>query len=65
MPEFRLTRFFRSWTEFFWNNRKKLSQFGHNVRKGRQVNTTVPASFNIITGQMTNVSAKKNGVQHI
>ena len=32
------------------NDRKKLSQFGHNVRKGRPVNT-VTTSFNIITGR--------------
>jgi len=29
----------------FFNDRKKLSQFGHNVRKARLVNT-VTASFN-------------------
>ena len=39
-------------TNFFSNDRKKISQFGHNVRKHRQVNT-VMASFNILAGQMT------------
>jgi len=37
---------------------KKLSQFGRNVRKGKLMNT-VTASFNIITGLMTEMSQRK------
>jgi len=52
--------FFWSETEFFLNDRKKLSQFGHNVRKYRVANT-VTASFNSKYGTNDrNVSAKKN-----
>ena len=43
---------------FFLNDRKKLSQFGHNVWKGRLVNT-VMTSFNTIMGQMTKISQVK------
>jgi len=46
------TVFFTQRPNFLKNDRKKLSQFGHNVRKGRLVNT-VTASFNTIMGQMT------------
>jgi len=43
----------------FWNDRKKLSQFGHNVRKCKLLNT-VTASINTIMGQNDrNVSVKK------
>ena len=44
---------------FVWNNRKKLSQFGHNVQKGRLVNNTVTAIFNTITGQTTEMAQRK------
>ena len=41
--------FFRSQTDFF-EIPKKISQFGHNIRNYRRVNT-VTASFNTIMGQ--------------
>jgi len=37
---------------------KKLTQFGHNVRKSKLVNT-VSASFNTTMGQMTEISQRK------
>jgi len=45
-------------TDFFSNDRHKLSQFGHNVRKYRLVDT-VTASFNTISGQMTEMPQRK------
>ena len=36
---------------FIFNDRTKLSEFGHDVRKDRLANI-VTASFNIVTGQM-------------
>ena len=39
----------------FFDDLKKLSQFGHNVRKHRLMNT-VMASFNTIMGEMTEMS---------
>ena len=50
--------FFGYRQQFFWNNRKKLSQFGHVVRKGSLV-TTVTAGFNTTKGQMTKMSQQK------
>jgi len=44
--------------KLFLNDRKKLSQFGQNVRRYRLVNI-VAASFNTLTRQMTQMSAKK------
>jgi len=38
---------------------KKLSQFGHNIRKYRLLNT-VAASFNTTMGEMTEISQRKN-----
>jgi len=43
---------------FFWKDRKKLSQFGQNVRKGRLVNT-VSANFNTIIRQVAEMSQRK------
>ena len=43
---------------FFWNNRKKLNNFSHNVWKGRLV-STVTVSFNTIMEQMIEMSLKK------
>jgi len=43
---------------FFLNDRKKLSQCGHNVWKGRLANTVV-ASFNTIMGLMTETAQRK------
>ena len=43
----------------FLNDRNKLSQFGHNVRRGRLA-STVTASFNPVTGQMTEMSWRQN-----
>jgi len=43
----------------FFNDRKKLGQLGHNIRKYILVNT-VTASFNTIGTNDRNVSAKKN-----
>ena len=43
--------------EFFWNDRKK---FGHNIWKGRLMNT-VMARFNTVMGQMTKMSQWKKG----
>jgi len=43
---------------------KKLSQFSHNVRKGRPVNT-VMVNFNIIMGQMTEMSQQKKLIRKI
>jgi len=55
--------FFRSFSghrpEFFLTGRKKLSQFGHNVWKGRLVNNTVTASFNAIMRKLTEMSQRK------
>jgi len=51
---------------FFFGHRQNFfdrqisSQFGYNVRKGRRVHT-VTTSFNTITGQMAEMSAKKTG----
>jgi len=42
----------------FLNDRKKLSQFGHNVLKYRLVNT-VTASFDTYGTNDRNISAKK------
>jgi len=42
----------------FCQNTKNVRQFGHGVRKGGLVNT-VPASFNTITGQMTEMPQGK------
>jgi len=42
----------------FLNDRKKSSQFGHNVVKGRVVNT-VTSSFNTVMGQMSEMSQRK------
>jgi len=42
-------------------NQKKLSQFDHNVWKGRLVNA-VMESFNNTIGQMTEMSQRKNSV---
>ena len=50
--------FFRSETELFLNDRKKLSQFGYNVPKYRLVNT-VTASFITVVGKMTQISQRK------
>jgi len=53
------TRFFvRSETEFFLNDRKKLSHFGQNVRKHRLV-IIVTASSNTTTRQITEKSQRK------
>ena len=41
---------------------KKLSQFGHNVWKGKLVKT-VTASFNTIMGKMTEMSQRKKETQ--
>jgi len=49
--------FFPSQTDFF-NDPKKLSQFGYNVRKYRLVNI-VTADCNTIIGQMTKMSPRK------
>jgi len=38
-----------------FSDRKNVTQFGRNVRKGKLVNTVV-TSFNTITGQMTEMS---------
>jgi len=53
------------WVYFFGHRpnifevpKKQLSQFGHNVWKSRLVNT-VTASFNTVTGQMTEMSQRK------
>ena len=46
---------------FFWNDRNKLSQFGYDVRKDRLVNTVV-ASFDTLTGEMTEMSQGKKQV---
>jgi len=43
----------------FLSDRKKLSQFGHNVRKCRLV-STITASFNTSMGQMTETSSRKS-----
>jgi len=58
-----LDLFFQSFSDdrpkFFWNDQKKLSQFGHNVWKGRLVNIVI-ASFNaVMDTNDQNVSAKK------
>ena len=50
--------FFGHRPNFLFNNWKKLSQFGHDVRKYRPVNT-VMASCNNIMGQMTEMSRRK------
>jgi len=50
---------FRSWTECFWNDRKKLSHFGRNVWKYRLMNTAT-ASLNATETNDRNVSTKKN-----
>jgi len=43
---------------FFKTERKKLSQFGHNVRKYRLVNN-VRRNFNSCVGQMTEMSQRE------
>ena len=49
----------------FLNDRKILSQFGHNVWKYRLVNA-ITASFNTIIGQMTEMSQRKKvGLKYI
>jgi len=52
------TVFFGHRPNFFRNDRNKLSQFSHNVRKGRLANT-LSASFDTITGQITEVFQRK------
>jgi len=50
-------------SHIFSNDRKKLNQFDHNVRKYEPV-STVSVSFNTIMGQMAEMSQwKKNGIQ--
>jgi len=45
-------------SKFFWNDWQKLSQFGHNVWKGRLVNTDM-ACINTVVGKMTKMSQRK------
>jgi len=47
--------FFDRRPNFFWNNWRKLNQFGHNFRKAKLVNT-ITAKFSTIFGQMTEMS---------
>ena len=48
--------FFSHRLNFFWNDQKNVSQFSHNVQKGRLVNI---ASFITIIGQMTKMFQQK------
>ena len=45
----------------FWNERKKLSQFGHNAQKASLVNN-VTASFNTTMGQITEMPQWKKKI---
>jgi len=50
--------FFSVTDRYLLKRPKKLSQFGHNVRKGRPVNI-VSLSFDNITGQMIEMHQRK------
>jgi len=56
--------FFGYRSNLFRNDRKKLGQFGHNVRKHRLANT-VAASFNTITGKTTEMYRGKTVICRI
>jgi len=50
--------FFSVIDRFFKNDRKKLGEFGYDVRKYRLVNS-VTLSFNTIIGQITEMSQRQ------
>ena len=53
------TCFFFAHRPNFFNDRKKLSQFGHNHVRIYRLVKTVSASFNAVTAQMTEMSQRK------
>jgi len=58
IPSVALSIIFRSQTEILWNDRKKLSEFGHDVRK-RRIGNTLMTSFNTNMGKMSELFQQK------